>query len=90
MGIEQLGGFLPCLTEIFVRQVVENFLHGLDVFHRNTFELSHACHSCLSHPRWALPFPLYAPFFKVANKVRKLLYTSLTSLNNRFKVRSSV
>ena len=37
-----------------------------------------------------LPCPLYAPFFKVTNKVCKLLYTSLTSVNNRFKVRNSV
>ena len=34
--------------------------------------------------------PLYAPFFKVVNNVYKLLYTSLTSLNNLFKTRSSV
>ena len=45
----------------------------------------------LPHPHTRLTplFPLYAPFFKVANKVCKLLYTSLTSVNNRFKVRSS-
>jgi len=34
--------------------------------------------------------PLYAPFFKVSNKLCKLLYTSLTSLNNLFKTRTSV
>ena len=42
MGVEQFGGFLPRLAEISVRQIIEDFLHGPDVFHRNTLEFSHA------------------------------------------------
>ena len=74
MGVEQFGGFLSRLAEIPVRQIVKDFPHGIDVFHRDTLEFSHAF-TPLSHPpaRSVLPFPLYAPFFKVANKVCKLL-----------------
>lgn len=90
VGVEQFGGFLPRLAEIFVRQVVPRiFRMALMSFTgiRLNFPMSVA--PALLHPHTRLPFPLYAPFFKVANKVCKLLYTSLTSLNNRFKVRSS-
>lgn len=67
IGVEQLDGFSRVLPR-FCPANHRDFCMAL-MSSPNTFELSHA--TLLSHPhmRSALPFSLYAPFFKVANKV---------------------